>query len=70
MASYQVEICLKKKKLTPSTNIPLHSYRKSEQKGENKSVGLLPKTFNRSKTTQLTIFSSLLKIAGAQVTLQ
>ena len=33
MASYKVEICLKKKKPTPSTNIPLFSYRKSEQKG-------------------------------------
>ena len=32
MASYKVEICLKKKKPTPSTNIPLLSYRKSEQK--------------------------------------
>ena len=32
MASYKVETCLKKKKPTPSTNIPLLSYRKSEQK--------------------------------------
>ena len=31
MASYKVEIGLKKKKATPSTNIPLLSYRKSEQ---------------------------------------
>ena len=31
MASLKVEICLKKKKPTPSTNIPLLSYRKSEQ---------------------------------------
>ena len=32
MASQKVEICLKKKKPTPTTNIPLLSYRKSEQK--------------------------------------
>ena len=32
MASWKVEICLKKKKPTPSANIPLLSYRKSEQK--------------------------------------
>ena len=31
MASSKVEICLKKKKSSPSTNIPLLSYRKSEQ---------------------------------------
>ena len=31
MASIKVEVCLKKKKPTPSTNIPLLSYRKSEQ---------------------------------------
>ena len=30
MASYKVEICLKKKP-TPSTSIPLLSYRKSDQ---------------------------------------
>ena len=32
MASQKVEICQKKKKSTPSTNIPLLSLRKSEQK--------------------------------------
>ena len=31
MASQKVQICLKKKEPTPSTNIPLLSYRKSEQ---------------------------------------
>ena len=31
MASYKVEISLKNKKTHPSTNIPLLSYRKSEQ---------------------------------------
>ena len=31
IASKKVEICLKKKKTHPSTNIPLLSYRKSEQ---------------------------------------
>ena len=31
MASLKVEICLKKKKPTPSTNIPLLLHRKSEQ---------------------------------------
>ena len=31
MASSKVEICLKKKTPTPSTNIPLLSYRNSEQ---------------------------------------
>ena len=31
MVSQKVEICLKKKNPTPSTNIPLLSYRKSEQ---------------------------------------
>ena len=31
MASWKVEFCLKKKKTHPSTNIPLFSYRKSEQ---------------------------------------
>ena len=35
MASSKGEICLKKKKPTPSTNIPLLSYRKSEQKASN-----------------------------------
>ena len=35
MASLKVEICLKKKKPTPSTNIPLLSYRKSKQKMKN-----------------------------------
>ena len=34
MASLKVEICLKKKKPTPSTNIPLLSNRKSEQQSE------------------------------------
>ena len=34
MASYKVEICLKKK-THPSTNIPLPSYRKSEQQKPN-----------------------------------
>ena len=36
MASSKVEICLKKKKPTPSTNIPLLSDRKSEQLGDTK----------------------------------
>ena len=31
MARLKVEICLKKKKPTPSTNIPSLSFRKSEQ---------------------------------------
>ena len=34
MASLKVEICVKKNKLTPSTNNPLLSYRNSEQKQE------------------------------------
>ena len=38
-ASWKVEICLKKKKPTPSTNIPLLSYQKSEQKQDYSSQG-------------------------------
>ena len=34
MAISKVEICLKKKYPTPSTNIPLLSYRNSEQLGD------------------------------------
>ena len=34
MASWKVEICLKKKKPTPITNIPLISFWKSEQQDE------------------------------------
>ena len=36
MASSKVETCLKKNKRIPSANIPLLSYRKSEQLGDTK----------------------------------
>ena len=49
MASYKVEICLKKKKPTPSTNIPLLSYQKSEQqdcKSMNVPTALSPISYS------------------------
>ena len=45
MARWKVEICLKKKKPTLSTNIPLLSYRKSEQQTLSRSIILLVERF-------------------------
>ena len=58
MASKKVEICLKKKKPTPSTNIPLLSHRKSEQK--QPEFRRKRPTFDLKKTFDTLYFNLLL----------
>ena len=57
MASQKVEICLKKKKPTPITNIPLLSCRKSEQKPK---TTMALKTKERLEKFKADVISSII----------